>query len=219
MARPKVQEQQRAHLAAAARRAIVTHGLAHVRIRDVAEAAGMSPGTVTYYYRQLDELFQQIYEDAVDRFHRQRAQAMQRQADPAGKLLAAIDAGLPEGQDDELCCLLYEFSPQARRRPGEAALRRGLFDQQAQLYADLLAAGADQGAFALALPAAEAARNLVALEDAYAYHIIAGTSVTRGQARDYLVGYASYATGTDLKRRTPSPRRADEIAGCVADHG
>ncbi|MEU4482831.1 TetR/AcrR family transcriptional regulator [Micromonospora sp. NPDC023966] len=203
MARPKLQEQQRAHLAAAARRAIITHGLSHVRIRDVAEAAGMSPGTVTYYYRQLDDLFQQVYEDAVDRFHRQRAQAMRQRTDPAGKLLAAIDAGLPHSQDDELCCLLYEFSPQARRRPGDATLRRGLFDQQAQLYADLLTAGGDEGAFTLALPATEAARNLVALEDAYGYHIIAGTSVTRAQARDYLIGYASYATGTDLKRPAP----------------
>ncbi|NYF59920.1 hypothetical protein [Micromonospora purpureochromogenes] len=34
MARPKLQDQQRAHLAAAAPRAIITHGLANVRIRD-----------------------------------------------------------------------------------------------------------------------------------------------------------------------------------------
>lgn len=36
VARPKLQDQQRAHLAAAARRAIITHGLANVRIRDIA---------------------------------------------------------------------------------------------------------------------------------------------------------------------------------------
>ncbi|MEH0826063.1 TetR/AcrR family transcriptional regulator [Micromonospora sp. CPCC 205714] len=198
MARPKLQDQQRAHLAAATRRAIITHGLANVRIRDIAEAAGTSPGTVTYYYRQLDGLFQQVYEEAVDRFHRQRAQATALAPDPAGKLLAAIDTGLPSGPDDELCCLLYEFSPQARRRPADADLRRTLYDRQVQLYEQILTEGGRDGVFTLALPAVEAARNLVALEDAYGYHVIAGTTVTRDQARQYLIGYASYATGTRL---------------------
>lgn len=200
MARPKLQDQQRAHLTAAARRAIITHGLANVRIRDIAEAAGMSPGTVTYYYRQLDDLFEKVYEDAVERFRRQRAHAVRQHDDHVGKLLAAIDAGLPDGRDDELCCLLYEFSPQARRRPGDATRRRNLYDQQAELYENLLTAGNQDNVFTLALPAAEAARNLVALEDAYGYHIIAQTSVTRAQARDYLVRYASYATGIALER-------------------
>ncbi|WP_280840105.1 TetR/AcrR family transcriptional regulator [Micromonospora sp. A200] len=105
-------------------------------MRDIAEAAGTSPGTVTYYYRQLDGLFQQVYEEAVDRFHRQRAQAAALAQDPAAKLLAAIDTGLPSGPDDELCCLLYEFSPRragdpatpvcvAPRRPVHAGAARG----------------------------------------------------------------------------------------------
>lgn len=198
MARPKDQDHQRAHVTAAARHAIVKHGLARVRIRDIADAAGMSPGTVTYYYRHLDDLFQQVFEDAADRFHRQRAHAVEQHIDHARKLAAAIDAGLPHGADDELCCLLYEFSPRARRRPDHAALRRSLYDRQAQLYEELLDAGSDQGAFTLALPAAEAARNLVALEDAYGYHIIARTSVTFEQARAYLLRYASHTTGVDL---------------------
>ncbi|MEW2443640.1 TetR/AcrR family transcriptional regulator [Micromonospora marina] len=202
MARPKDQDQQRAHVTAAARRAIVKHGLAHVRIRDIADAAGMSPGTVTYYYRQLDDLFQQVYEDAADRFHYQRAHAVEQHVDHASKLAAAIDAGLPRGADDELCCLLYEFSPRARRRPDHAALRRSLYDRQAHLYEHLLDAGSDEGAFTLALPATEAARNLVALEDAYGYHITARTSVTPGQARAYLLRYASHTTGVDLTRVT-----------------
>ncbi|MBU8855811.1 TetR family transcriptional regulator [Micromonospora sp. WMMB482] len=130
MARPKDQDHQRAHVTAAARRAIVKHGLARVRIRDIADAAGMSPGTVTYYYRHLDDLFQQVFEDAADRFHRQRAHAVEQHIDHARKLAAAIDAGLPHGADDELCCLLYEFSPRARRRPDHAALRRSLYDRR-----------------------------------------------------------------------------------------
>ncbi|WP_254186904.1 hypothetical protein [Micromonospora sp. WMMB482] len=79
--------------------------------------------------------------------------------------------------------------PPRPRRPTPQSLR-----PQAQLYEDLLDAGSDQGAFTLALPAAEAARNLVALEDAYGYHIIARTSVTSEQARAYLLRYASHTT-------------------------
>lgn len=198
IARPKNQTARRAHLVAAARRAIVEHGLASVRIRDVADSAGMASGSVTYYFRELDQLFQEVFADAVERFSSLRRLAAQDILDPCDRLVATIRAGLPTGPDDELCCLLYEFAPQARRRPYDAGLRRTLYDRQVELYRELLASGADAGAFVLKAPAQEIASNLVALEDAYGYHIIAGTSITRERAEQYLTGYATAATGAQL---------------------
>lgn len=184
---------------AAARRAIVEHGLASVRIRDVADSAGMASGSVTYYFRELDELFQEVFADAVERFSALRRLAAENIEDPRDRLLATLRSGLPTGPDDELCCLLYEFAPQARNRPHDAGLRRVLYDRQVELYCSLLTSGADAGAFALTAPVDEIASNLVALEDAYGYHIIAGTSITRAKAEQHLIGYASVATTSDLR--------------------
>jgi DNA-binding transcriptional regulator YbjK len=200
IARPKNQTARRAHLVAAARRAIVEHGLASVRIRDVADSAGMASGSVTYYFRELDDLFQEVFADAVERFSSLRRVAAEHIEDPGDRLVATIRSGLPTGPDDELCCLLYEFAPQARKRPGDAGLRRTLYDRQVELYRSLLTSGADAGAFALTAPADEIASNLVALEDAYGYHIIAGTSMTREKAEQHLIGYADVATGTRLRQ-------------------
>ncbi|THA23599.1 hypothetical protein E4198_01570 [Streptomyces sp. RKND-216] len=49
-----------------------------------------------------------------------------------------------------------------------------------------------------ARPAEETACNPVALEDAYGYHVVTGTSVTRERAERQLTGYAATATGTVL---------------------
>lgn len=198
MARPKRQDERRAYLLAAARAAIMARGLANVRVRDVADAAGMSPGTVTYYFRDVQDLFQDVYDEAVERFYLRRSQAATQYDDPAQRLAALIDSGLPSGPDDELCCLLYEFSPQARLRRGEAAMRRTLFDRQAELYQHILSDGASRQAFTLIAPAADVARNLVALEDAYGYHVITGTSVSRQDALRLMTGYAVQVVGVSL---------------------
>lgn len=182
----------------AARRAIVEHGLASVRIRDVADSAGMAPGSVTYYFRELDELFQEVFADAVERFSRLRRLASEDLEDPRERLVATIRSGLPSGPDDELCCLLYEFAPLARRRRGDADLRSALYEGQVDLYRSLLESGAAAGVFTLRAPAEETACNLVALEDAYGYHVITGTSITRERAERHLTGYAATATGSDL---------------------
>ncbi|MFI5837237.1 hypothetical protein ACIA5A_26540 [Micromonospora sp. NPDC051300] len=71
-----------------------------------------------------------------------------------------------------------------------------------------LDAGSDQGALTLALPAGKAARNLVALEGADGYHIIARTSVTAEQARACLPRYASQTTGIELTGVAAAPRNA-----------
>lgn len=193
----------------AARHAIVEHGLAAVRIRDVADSAGMASGSVTYYYRELDDLFQEVFADAVERFISLRHLAAESLDDPRDRLLATIRSGLPSGPDDELCCLLYEFAPHARHRRTDADLRRTLYDRQVDLYRCLLEAGAATGAFNLRAPAPEVASNLVALEDAYGYHVIAGTSITREKAEQYLIGYAATATGTESGQWDTGPTGGD----------
>ncbi|RLK24555.1 TetR family transcriptional regulator [Micromonospora sp. M71_S20] len=198
MVRPRRQEAQRAHLITAAQRAIRDRGLAGVRVRDIADAANTSPGTVTYYWRDVRDLFQDVYEDAIERFHQRRQQASDGLRDPVARLLTMIESGLPADRDDSLCCLLYEFSPQARLRPGDAHMRRNLFDKQADLYEQILNDGAARGVFTVRGPIRHVACNLVALEDAYGYHIVTGTSIDRTSALTLIVNYAETATNTNL---------------------
>lgn len=204
MARPRQQDARREHLVGAARAAIIRRGLGATRVRDVADQAGVATGTVTYYFRELDELFDLVFAEAVDRFCTDREQQADSHDDPGRRLTAVLRSGLPTGPDDELCCLLYEFSPQARRRPGDALLRKQLYERQVDLYRRILVDGAESGAFTLRSPAGQVAANLVALEDAYGYHVIAQTSMRRDEAERHLFGYAALATSASL----PSPVEA-----------
>ncbi|MFI8370041.1 hypothetical protein [Streptomyces sp. NPDC085466] len=70
-----------------------------------------------------------------------------------------------------------------------------MYGRHVGLYVRLLTAGEEGGWFRFQRPAAEIAANLVALEDAYGYHVIAQTFMTRQKAEQHLFGYASLATG------------------------
>jgi AcrR family transcriptional regulator len=198
MARRKDQEARRDHFVAAARRRIVEQGLGPVRLRHIADEAGLSPGLVTYYFPELDELFREVYSDAADRFYIQRRHMIQQTDDPSSRLVAMIRSGLPTGPDDEICVLLSEFGPQVGRNPVVKVLRKSLYERQVTLYESILQTGEALGVFDLTAPAVTIANNLVALEDAYGHHIIAQVVVTREQAERFLIDFASSATRCDL---------------------
>jgi len=64
MARPRRQEARRTQLTDAARQAVLERGLFGLRLGDVAEKAGMSPGSVLYYFPSLTELLQEVQREA-----------------------------------------------------------------------------------------------------------------------------------------------------------
>ncbi|GAB3886698.1 hypothetical protein GCM10029964_051410 [Kibdelosporangium lantanae] len=53
---------------AAARQAVLDRGVLDLRLRDVAEQADMSTGSVLYYFPTLAELLREVQREAVERF-------------------------------------------------------------------------------------------------------------------------------------------------------
>ncbi len=195
MARPKEQTARRSEIIAAARRAIAARGLAGLRIKDVAQEAGLSPGSVSYYYRDFEDLLAEVHQDAVDRFYWQRLHAIEAVADPAGQLIALVKAGVPAGGDDPTCRVLYELHVHAARNRTHAVLMTALFDREVSLYRQVLRTlPLDAGA------ADTVAANAVALEDAYGLHIVGRNAhVTPETARANILAYLTSATGVTLK--------------------
>jgi AcrR family transcriptional regulator len=200
MARPNRQKERRSDLVAAARDAILERGLVDLRLRDVAERAGMSASAVFYYYPGLSELLEEVAREAIDRFCVHRAQVVASIADPRLRLVAMIGSGLPDGRDDELCRLLYELGTISRRDPVHAARHIALFERQVAIYIGILEAGAATGLFRLAANADSIARNLVVLEDGYGLHAVnAVPTVSRPVAERQIRAYAALAVGCDLE--------------------
>jgi len=197
MPRPKDQARRRLELVTAASDVVARKGIAGVRLRDVAEAAGMTSGNVLYYYEGLDELFFAAYERAVERFCVEREEAVARLRKPARKLAAALRLGVPTGPEDTEIRLLYEFEAVAFRSPACADLMAGYVERQVDMYAAILAEGAAAGDFALAGDARRLARNIVALEDGHGVYVLTGQVPPRELER-LLLEHGTAVTGAAL---------------------
>ncbi|MFD9125971.1 TetR/AcrR family transcriptional regulator [Kitasatospora sp. NPDC059571] len=196
MARPRNQSARREALIEAAGRAISERGLAGLRIKDIAAEAGVSAGSVLYYYPELDDLVFEVHRDAVERYAHGRSTATDGIADPAERLRTAVESGLPAGPDDPTHRLLYELHSLADRSSAHAALMGSLFAREVALYTMILELGRATGDFTLTEAVGDTARNLVALEDGYGLHIDSrNTAVDRATALRLILGHARAVTG------------------------
>jgi AcrR family transcriptional regulator len=195
MARRKDQAARRRQLRQAARRAIASRGIDGLRVKDVAEAAGLSSQSVLYYYPELDALVEEALQHTLERFAERRA--VDAGDDARAALVATIAAGLPTGPEDEDLRVLYEAAGYFRDNPALGEQIRSLTARQVEIYQELLDAGQARGVFTLQDTSHSIARNLVALEDAYGLYMIGGAPIAEEAFRQIL-SFASMATGTRL---------------------
>ncbi|MDQ8702361.1 TetR/AcrR family transcriptional regulator [Streptomyces sp. LHD-70] len=195
--RPRNQTARRQALVSAAGQAITERGLEGLRIKDIADAAGVSQGSVLYYYPELDDLVLEVHRGAVEGFVTSRQRAYDEAgADPAVRLRALVDSGLPESPEDSLHGLLYQLHRRAGRSPGHAELMTSLFAREVGLYSTALEVGAATGVFTLAASAQDLAHGLVALEDGYGLHIVSHNAAVRPErARELVLAHARAVTG------------------------
>lgn len=199
MARTRDQTRRRQELVSAAATLVSRKGLAGVRLRDVADAAGLTSGAVLYYYDGLDELFTAAYDRAIERFCRQREHAIAEIADPAKRLATAIRMAIPSGPDDHEIRLLYELEPVAFRDQACAALMSAYIERQVAMYAAILEVGAATKVFDLAHDARTIARNLVSLEDGQGLYVLMGRDDPR-EVEQRILDYLAAATRIDRHR-------------------
>lgn len=199
VARPRDQTRRRRELVSAASSLVARKGLSSVRLRDVADAAGLTSGAVLYYYDNLDELFTAAYDRAIERFCRERERAIAAIADPAERLATAIRMAIPSGPEDHEIRLLYELEPVAFRDQACAVLMSAYIERQVAMYAAILEIGAATGVFELAHDARTLARNLVALEDGQGLYVLLGRD-DPADVKHRIFDYLAAATGIDRER-------------------
>jgi AcrR family transcriptional regulator len=197
--RTKNQGRRRAELAAAARSLLLEHGALGLRVKDIAERAGITSGAVLYYYPDLDDLVLEVSRDAMSRYAERRADAVRAISDPVEQLRVAISLGVPTGPDDEDSRLLYELDAMTGSSRLFASLSAAFFDRQAMLYERIIERGADAGVFELRSDPATLARGLVALEDGLGLQVVLDHPELGAEAAEaILVAWAAAATGADL---------------------
>lgn len=200
MARPNTQTRRRGEVIEAALAAAAEHGLRNLSLTDVANQAGVTRGALLYYYDDLEAILIEAHAAGMARVGSERAALVAEQHDASAKLAVAIEAGLPDGPEDSLMRLLYEFDVLAGKSPLHDELVQRLYREQLALYREILEAGAASGEFTLNGALDDIAMNFVALEDAYGLHIVAGGSITLTDAQRAMSLYAEQ-TGAVLYKR------------------
>jgi AcrR family transcriptional regulator len=198
--RRKDQAVRREQLARAGRQVLLERGAVGLRVKDIAERAGIAPSSVLYYYPRIEELLLEVSRDAIERYAERRSRQVRLLDDPAQQLRLAIHLGVPTGPDDEESRLLYELDALTGSSPAFAIMSTSFFDRQALLYQYVLESGARDGSFRLSQPAETIARGLVALEDGLGLQVVLQhPGIDSAEAERILLRYAGMATAVDLE--------------------
>ena len=159
----------------------------------------MTPSAVLYHYPDVNELLLAANRAGMERFYSERVKAIESLLSPAEKLIRVIRSGLPIDHHDEGVRLLCALGGEAARNNMFAVLLTSLFDRQVGLYQSILEAGELSGDFTLQSDANTIARNLVALEDAYGYRIMAcHPTLNYHEACELILDYARSMTKNSL---------------------
>ena len=195
MARVKNQTLRRAELVQAASRAVLDRGVAGLRLRDIADEAGLTPGSVLYYYADVEELLAEVFGQGTRHYWGLREQQVAQADTAAERLRACIASGVPfPGEGATTSQLLYELMPVVLRSAHGAERYAELFDRQAQLYESVLDDGERSGQLHLAGPAAALGRSFVALEDGFGILVLTGAE-TPESVESRLLEHARVVAG------------------------
>jgi AcrR family transcriptional regulator len=199
MGRPNRRAERRADIMEAAIGLIERHDLATLKLADVAAELGLTTNAVRYYFKDMAQLLSELALRSDVRFYDDRLALDAMTDDLPTRLAMTIAAGLPTGPEDAEWRAIWRAVLAAGFELDQRRDVQGIYHRQVGLYVDLLAAGADAGAFTLNGAARDIAMSLMAMEDYFGYRIVArDPGISRSTALRLMRQYAELATGAQL---------------------
>ncbi|QBJ96292.1 TetR family transcriptional regulator [Rhodococcus sp. ABRD24] len=176
MPRPSVEAERREQILQATCEAIAELGFRDVRISDVSRRAGVSNGTVHYYFDSKDALlhaaFQFNFENSLDR----RAWIMEKSDGPLVRLHRLVESYLPAGPETVTAWRVWvELWASAL---GDAELQKlndNVYGEWRAVVYDTVEAGIDQGVLRAEDPGV-ATDMLLGLLDGLAIQVLTGSA-------------------------------------------
>ncbi len=131
----------------AAAQAIADRGLANVRVADVAERAGMTPGHVTYYFPSKSELLMRAIRRSEESLIELVSEELLAIRDPWRRLERLIELSAATGPGDPGWGLWFEVWSNAALDPEVARVHAELDGRWREILADVIRYGCEQEAF------------------------------------------------------------------------
>jgi AcrR family transcriptional regulator len=170
-------------------------GLSAIRVADVAEELGVSPGLVFYHFGTKDTLVAEAFAHAVDRDLSRLDQATEKGADPLDRLRRVLRLYGPTGSAPGWRLWIDAWAL-AQREPVIRRVLRRLDHRWSAALLEVVEEGVADGSFTCPDPAASVAR-LSALLDGLSVATLVYRSVTRVQLREWVAAAVARELGLD----------------------
>jgi AcrR family transcriptional regulator len=146
---------------------VAAKGTDAVRLRDVARAAGVSVGSLQYYFESRDQLIQEAFDQ-----HARQVIDVVRQADdplaaPWDRLVALLEAAVMRRDLRQSAALWMEFTSASLHDEQLRALVKGTYEAWRNLLAEIVGCGIEAGTFRPVLSPDLVVSCLVALIDGF----------------------------------------------------
>lgn len=184
----------RAKVLKAAMEVAAERGPDRVRVQDIAERAGMSPGHVMYYFGKRDRILVDTLLLAESDLAAQRDRRVAGATTPGEALDRLVRLYLPSGADDVRWKLWAQLVARPPRDAETLAAYTSVIDSWATSLAGVIEAGVESGEFACDDPVSVAARSC-RLMDGYALEVLLGAP---GRTRAWAVGQVAEALRREL---------------------
>jgi AcrR family transcriptional regulator len=197
--RPRLADERRPAILAAAVEVIRERGLEHARVADVAKRVGTSAPAVLYWFASKGELLHEALTTAEERFYAELSAELAELGSARERLVRVIESWCGEGDYD--AALWMELWARALRDHELAATRTELDQRWRREIAAIVREGQEKGEFGPADPE-DVAVVLCALLDGLMVQITLGDPETRPErARELALRLAGRELGCELDSR------------------
>ncbi len=131
----------------AASLAIAELGLANVRVSDVADRAGMTPGHVTYYFPSKTDLLMLAIRQSEEILVEEAEAQLRDERDPWKRLARLIELSAADRQGDPGWVLWFQVWSSAAEDPDVSRVQDELDGRWRGILADVIRYGCERGAF------------------------------------------------------------------------
>ena len=191
---------RRASIVEAAREVIVREGMGATRLRDIAAAAGVSVGTVTYHFDGVAEILNEVVALETARFYSSIIEAVDVESDPVVGVRMLVEPLFADTDaTDEHWRLWSDYWTAVARKPAVAAEYVERIRVWEACLTRTLRRGVEQGRFATADPSALALK-LAAYSDGLATQLAQkAPGLTPALALDWMWTLLEHETGASFR--------------------
>ena len=174
----------------AARDVIADKGLFNVGIRDISQACGVSPGTITYHFKGLDEVLMEVVKAETASFYLPLREAAQGSEDPGRELLFFLDGLFGSDEETRRHWLIWlDFWAAAARDDSYGSWMNEHYDAWRAALQGIAERGVAEGALSCEDPAVFAATTAAMVDGLVVQCYSRRTSISVNRARELLTAF------------------------------